>query len=36
MGAGGAGGLLNALALLLFMVNRGRSTALGGMRGESI
>ena len=30
------GGLLNALALLLFMINTGRSMALGGMRGESI
>jgi hypothetical protein len=30
------GGLLNALALLLFMVNTGRSMALGGMRGKSI
>jgi hypothetical protein len=35
-GAGGGwGGLLNAVALLLFMVNTGRSTVLGGMRGES-
>jgi hypothetical protein len=32
----GWGGLLNALALLLFMVNTGRSMVLGGMRGESI
>ena len=32
----GWGGLLNAVALLLFMVNTGRSMALGGMRGESI
>ena len=31
----GWGGLLNAVALLLFMVNTGRSMALGGMRGES-
>lgn len=30
------GGLLNALALLLFMINTGRSMALGGLRGESI
>ena len=30
------GGLFNALALLLFMINTGRSMALGGMRGESI
>lgn len=30
------GGLLNALALLLFMINTGRSMALGGIRGESI
>jgi hypothetical protein len=32
----GWGGLLNAVALLLFMVNTGRSMVLGGMRGESI
>ena len=32
----GWGGLFNALALLLFMINTGRSMALGGMRGESI
>ena len=32
----GWGGLLNAVALLLFMINTGRSMALGGMRGESI
>jgi hypothetical protein len=32
----GWGGLLNAVALLLFMANTGRSMALGGMRGESI
>ena len=32
----GWGGLLNTVALLLFMVNTGRSMALGGMRGESI
>jgi hypothetical protein len=30
------GGLLNALALLMFMFNTGRSLALGGNRGESI
>jgi hypothetical protein len=30
------GGLFNALALLLFMINTGRSMALGGTRGESI
>ena len=30
------GGLFNALALLLFMINTGRSMALGGIRGESI
>jgi len=30
------GGLFNAFALLLFMVNTGRSMALGGLRGESI
>jgi hypothetical protein len=32
----GWGGLLNAVALLLFMLNTGRSMVLGGMRGESI
>jgi len=32
----GGGGLLNAGARPLFMVNTGRSTILGGMRGESI
>jgi hypothetical protein len=32
----GWGGLLNAVALLLFMVNTGRSMAMGAMRGESI
>ena len=32
----GWGGLLNAIALLLFMFNTGRSMALGGMRGESL
>ena len=32
----GWGGLLNAVALLLFVVNTGRSMVLGGMRGESI
>ena len=32
----GWGGLLNAIALLLFVVNTGRSMALGGMRGESV
>ena len=31
----GWGGLLNAVALLLFMVNTGRSMALGGRGGES-
>ncbi len=30
------GGLLNAVALLLFMINTGRSMAAGGTRGESI
>jgi hypothetical protein len=30
------GGLLNAVALVLFMFNTGRSMALGGIRGESI
>jgi hypothetical protein len=30
------GGLLSAVALLLFMFNTGRSMVLGGMRGESI
>ena len=30
------GGLLNAFALLLFVLNTGRSMALGGTRGESI
>jgi hypothetical protein len=30
------GGLLNALALLLFMLNTGRSMALGGIHGESV
>lgn len=30
------GGLFNALALLLFMINTGRSMALGGIRGESV
>ena len=32
----GWGGLLNAVALMLFMLNTGRSMALGRMRGESI
>jgi hypothetical protein len=32
----GWGGLLNAVALLLFMLNTGRSMVPGGMRGESI
>jgi hypothetical protein len=32
----GWGGLLNAVALLLFMFNTGRSMVAGGMRGESI
>jgi hypothetical protein len=30
------GGLFNALALLLFILNTGRSMALGGTRGESV
>jgi hypothetical protein len=30
------GGLLNALALLLFVLNTGRSLVMGGTRGESI
>jgi hypothetical protein len=35
-GAGGLGGRLNAVGLVLFMFNTGRSMTLGGMHGESI